>query len=68
MTYMIHRKDNRKREGDIFYCSIKLPSAYKHWDSYLHLYIWDVYLVYLIVAHVITNFLFDEIYPNCVLL
>ena len=53
---------NRGREGIIFYATLPLPPAHKHWDIYLQLCMWDDYHVFLIATLVFTRLLLDEIY------
>ena len=53
---------SRGREGNIFYSTLPLPSAYEHWDIYLQLCMWDEYHVFLIATLVFTRQLLDEIY------
>ena len=46
-----------------FSLSLTPTHKHKHGDIYLQLYIWNVYLLFLIAAHVLTRLLLDEIYP-----
>ena len=55
-------QDSRGREGTIFYSSLPLPPAHKHWDINLQLCMWDGYHVFLITTFVFTRLLLDEIY------
>ena len=55
-------QDSRGREGTIFYSTLPLPPAHKHWDIYLQLCMWDDYHVFLIAMLVFTRLLLDEIY------
>ena len=50
-------------KGDNLFSSLPLPPVQEHWGLYLQFCIWDVYLVYLIAAHVIASLLLDETYP-----
>ena len=54
--------DSRERDRTIFYSSLPLPPAHKHWDIYLQLCMWDDYHVFLIATLVFTRLLLDEIY------
>ena len=54
-------QDSREREGSIFYSTLPLPSAHKHWDI-LQLCMWDDYHVFLIATLVFARLLHDEIY------
>ena len=55
-------QDSRGREGTIFYSTLPLPPAHKHWDIYLQLCMWDDYHIFLIATLVFTRLLLDEIY------
>ena len=55
-------QDSKGREGTIFYSTLTLPPAHKHWDIYLQLCMWDDYHVFLIATLVFTRLLLDEIY------
>ena len=55
-------QDSRGREGTIFYSTLPLSPAHKHWDIYLQLCMWDDYHVFLIATLVFTRLLLDEIY------
>ena len=55
-------QDSRGREGTIFYSTLPLPPAHKHWDIYMQLCMWDDYHVFLIATLVFTRLLLDEIY------
>ena len=46
----------------IFYFSLPLPPAHKHWDFYLQHCIWVEYLVFLIAVPVITKLSLDNDY------
>ena len=50
-------KDSRGREGAIFYFTLPLPPAHRHWDFYLQLCKWDDYHVLLIAPLVFTTLL-----------
>ena len=41
---------SREREGIIFYSTLPLPPAHKHWGIYLQLCMWDDYLIFLIAC------------------
>ena len=53
--------ENRGREGTIFYSTLPLPPAHKHKDSYLQLWMWDYYHVFLFAMLVFSRLLLDEI-------
>ena len=55
-------QDSRGREGAIFYSTLPLPLAHKHWDIYLQLCMWDEYHIFLITTLVFARLLLDEIY------
>ena len=55
-------QDSRAREGTIFYSTLPILPAHKHWDIYLQLCMWNDYHVFLIVTLVFTRLLLDEIY------
>ena len=55
-------QDSRGREGTIFYSTLPILPAHKHWDIYLQLCMWNDYHVFLIVTLVFTRLLLDEIY------
>ena len=55
-------QDSRGREEAIFYSTLPLTPADKHWDIYLQLCMWNVYHVFLIATLVFTRPLLDEIY------
>ena len=55
-------QNSRGREETIFYSTLPLPPAHKHWDIYLQLCMWDDYHVFLIATLVFTRLLLDEIY------
>ena len=42
--------DNRRREGTIFYSTLRFSPAHEHWDIYLQLCMWDDYHVFLIAT------------------
>ena len=48
--------------GAIFYSTLPLPLAHKHWDIYLQLCMWDEYHIFLITTLVFARLLLDEIY------
>ena len=48
--------------GAIFYSTLPLPLAHKHWDIYLQLCMWDDYHIFLITMLVFTRLLLNEIY------
>ena len=54
--------DNRRREGTIFYSTLRFSPAHEHWDIYLQLCMWDDYHIFLIAPLVFTRLLLDEIY------
>ena len=56
-------QDSRGREETIFYSTLPLPPADKHWDIYLQLCMWDDYRVFLIATLVFTRLLLGEILP-----
>ena len=43
-------QDSSGREGTIFYSTLPVPPAHKHWDIYLQLCMWDDYHVFLIAT------------------
>ena len=52
------------REGRGHLCSsLPIPSSREQSDIYLQLWIWNDQLVFLIVLHVVTRLLLNEIYP-----
>ena len=53
---------SRGREWTIFYSTLPLPPAHKHWDIYLQLCMWDDYHVFLIATLMFTRLLINEIY------
>ena len=55
-------QDRRGREGTIFYSTLPLPPAHKHWYIYLELCMWGDYQVFLIATLVFTRLLLDKIY------
>ena len=55
-------QDSRGRERTIFYSTLALPTAHKHWDIYLQPCMWDDYHVFLFATLVFTRLLLDEIY------
>ena len=55
-------QDRRGNKGTIFYSTLPLPPAHKHWNIYLQLCIWDDYHIFLIATLVLARLLFDEIY------
>ena len=55
-------RDSRGREGTIFFSTLPVPPAHKHWDIYLPIGMWDDYHVFLIARLVFTRLLLDEIY------
>ena len=55
-------QNSRGREETIFYSTLPLPPAHKHWDIYLQLCMWGGYHVFLIATLVFTRLLLDEIY------
>ena len=55
-------QDSIGREGTIFYSTLPILPAHKHWDIYLQLCMWNNYHVFLIVTLVFTRLLLDEIY------
>ena len=57
-----YSQDSRGMEGPIFYSTLPLPPAHKHWDIYLQLCMWDDYHVFLISMFVFTRLRLDEIY------
>ena len=55
-------QDRRKREGTIFYSTLRLPPAHKHSDIYLQLCMWDDSHIFRIWPLEFTRLLLDEIY------
>ena len=49
------------REGTIFYSTLPLPPAHKHWDIHLQLCMWDYCHLFLMATLVFTRLLLDEI-------
>ena len=56
-------QNSRGREGTIFYFTLPLPPAHKHWDIYLQLCMWDDYHVFLIATPVFTRLLLWDLPP-----
>ena len=54
--------DSKTRKGTIFYSTLLLPPAHKHWGIYLQLCMWDDYRIFLIATLVFTRLLLNEIY------
>ena len=48
--------------GTIFYSTVSLPPANKHWDIYSQLCKWNDYHLFFIATLVFTRLLLDEIY------
>ena len=55
-------QDRRGKKGTIFYSTLPLPPAHKHWNIYLQLCIWDDYHIFLIATLVLARLLLNEIY------
>ena len=55
-------EDSRGRKETIFYSTLPIPPAHKHWDIYLQLCMWDDYHIFLIETLAFTRLLLDEIY------
>ena len=55
-------QDSSGRKGTIFYSTLPLTPAHKHWYIYLQLCMWDGYHVFLIATLMFTRLLLNEIY------
>ena len=61
-------KDNRGREGTVFYSAVPLPPTHEHSDTFLQLCMWYDYHVFLIKTPVFIRLILDGIYHLIALL